>query len=61
MKTDELIKVWDLPLRIFHWLLVAAFSVSYLTEDELLPFHVWAGYLIGALLIFRLIWGFFGQ
>ena len=61
MKTDELIKVWDLPLRIFHWLLVAAFSVSYLTEDELLPFHVWAGYLIGALLIFRLIWGFLGN
>jgi cytochrome b len=61
MKTNELIKVWDLPLRIFHWLLVVAFSVAYLTEDELLPIHVWAGYLIGALLLFRLIWGFVGN
>lgn len=60
MKSEELIKVWDLPLRIFHWLLVVAFFIAYFTEDELLSIHVWAGYLIGGLLIFRLIWGFVG-
>ncbi|MFA6162379.1 MAG: cytochrome b/b6 domain-containing protein [Methylobacter sp.] len=61
MNTQELIKVWDLPLRIFHWLLVAGFFVAYLTEDELLTVHVWAGYLVAGLLVFRLIWGFVGN
>ena len=60
MSSEEFIKVWDLPLRLFHWLLVTAFFVTYLTEDELLTVHVWAGYLIIGLLIFRLIWGFIG-
>lgn len=58
MESPQLIKVWDLPLRIFHWLLVAGFFIAYLTEDELLNVHVWAGYLVLALIIFRLIWGF---
>jgi cytochrome b len=61
MKSHEFTKVWDLPLRIFHWLLVAGFFVAYLTEDELLTIHVWAGYLVSGLLLFRLIWGFIGN
>ncbi|MDD1605956.1 MAG: cytochrome b/b6 domain-containing protein [Methylococcaceae bacterium] len=60
MKSEDLIKVWDLPLRIFHWLLVIAFFIAYFTEDELLTVHVWAGYLVGGLLVFRLLWGFVG-
>jgi cytochrome b len=61
MELTSLIKVWDLPLRIFHWLLVTGFFVAYLTEDELLTVHVWAGYLVLGLLVFRLIWGFAGN
>ena len=61
MKSQELVKVWDLPLRIFHWLLVTGFLVAYLTEDDLLTVHVWAGYLVFGLLLFRLIWGFIGN
>lgn len=61
METPKLIKVWDLPIRIFHWLLVVGFFVAYLTEDELLTLHVWAGYLVLGLLIFRLFWGFVGN
>jgi cytochrome b len=61
MKSQESIKVWDLPLRIFHWLLVAGFFIAYLTEDELLTVHVWAGYLVFGLLLFRLVWGFIGN
>ena len=61
METPKLIKIWDLPLRIFHWLLVAGFFVAYLTEGELLTIHVWAGYLVLGLLIFRLFWGFAGN
>ncbi len=61
MESQALVKVWDLPLRIFHWLLVAGFFVAYLTEDELLTIHVWAGYLVCGLLVFRLLWGFIGN
>lgn len=55
------IKVWDIPLRVFHWLLVVAFLVAYITEEDFLTLHVWAGYLIIALLLFRLVWGFAGN
>jgi cytochrome b len=61
MESTKLVKVWDLPLRIFHWLLVIGFSVAYLTEEELLTIHVWAGYLVLGLLIFRILWGFIGN
>jgi len=61
MNSQELVKVWDLPLRIFHWLLVAGFFIAYLTEDDLLTVHVWAGYLVAGLLAFRLVWGFIGN
>ena len=61
MTAEKLIKVWDLPLRVFHWLLVAGFTVAYLTEDDFLSLHVWAGYLVLGLLLFRLIWGFIGN
>lgn len=61
MNTHTLTKVWDLPLRIFHWLLVISFVIAYLTEDELLDVHVLAGYLVLGLLVFRLVWGFIGN
>jgi cytochrome b len=61
MESQELVKVWDLPLRIFHWLLVVGFFIAYLTEDDLLTIHVWAGYLVTGLLVFRLVWGFIGN
>ncbi len=61
MSDQNLIKIWDLPIRIFHWLLVVGFFAAYLTEDELLDVHVWAGYLVLFLVVFRLIWGFVGS
>ena len=57
---DDSINVWDLPLRIFHWLLVISLFTAYFTEDNFLTVHVWAGYLIAGLLVFRLKWGFIG-
>ncbi len=59
MKQNE-IKVWDIFVRVFHWSLVAAFSVAYLTEEELLSLHVVAGYAVAGLIALRLLWGFVG-
>jgi cytochrome b len=60
-KASHGVKVWDPLVRIFHWTLVAAFAVAYFTDDEDLLFpHVWAGYVVIGLLLFRLIWGFAG-
>ncbi|MFO7593430.1 MAG: cytochrome b/b6 domain-containing protein [Pseudomonadota bacterium] len=60
MSTDTEIKVWDSLVRIFHWSLVAAFAVAYLTEDEWMAVHVPAGYTVAGLVVFRIIWGFVG-
>jgi len=54
------IKVWDPLVRVFHWSLVAAFTIAYLTEGEWQSLHVWAGYLVAGLIAFRLVWGFIG-
>jgi cytochrome b len=54
------VKVWDPLIRLFHWGLVIAFAVSYLTQEESYDLHLFAGYALGALLIFRLVWGFAG-
>lgn len=60
MTRKKQIKVWDPLIRLFHWTLVAAFAVAFVTEDEFLDLHVYAGYIILALLAIRLLWGFIG-
>ena len=52
--------VWDPFVRVFHWTLVVAFTVAYLIEDDLIKVHVWAGYVVGGLIVARIIWGFVG-
>jgi cytochrome b len=59
--SDNTVKVWDPFVRFFHWTLVAAFFIAYVTEDDLLGVHVWAGYWITGLLLMRLVWGFIGS
>src|SRR6185436_17041050 len=49
------IHVWDGFVRVFHWTLVLAFTVAYLTEDDLLTVHVWAGYAVSVLIVARLV------
>lgn len=59
--TENSIRVWDPVVRIGHWTLVISFFTAYFTEDDFLTPHVWAGYLIGVVVSFRLIWGFIGS
>ncbi len=58
--SNELVKVWDLPVRVFHWLLVSCFIIDYVTEDDFMTLHVYAGYTIMGLVLFRLVWGIIG-
>ena len=53
--------IWDAFVRLFHWTLVVSFTVAYLTEDDPLTVHVWAGYVVGALIVARIVWGFVGS
>jgi cytochrome b len=41
--------------------LVVSFTVAYLTEDNPLTVHVWARYVVGALIMARIVWGFVGS
>jgi cytochrome b len=54
-------RLWDLPTRVFHWLIVVLVAFSWWSATyHHLPWHRLSGYAILALLIFRLIWGLAG-
>jgi cytochrome b len=54
------LKVWEPLIRIGHWTLVIAFFTAYFTEDDFMTLHAWAGYVVGAYLLIRILWGFVG-
>jgi len=67
------VPVWDPLVRLFHWTLFISFCAAWFTEGELFEdlqdrlsgewlqlVHIWAGYTIAGLLVFRVFWGFVG-
>ena len=57
------VRVWDAPVRLFHWLLVAAVALALLSSDEdsaLNQWHVLSGWVAAILVVFRIVWGFAG-
>src|SRR5689334_10985182 len=53
---------WDLPTRLFHWLLAALIAFSWWSvEYDHVSWHIWSGFAILTLLIFRLLWGLVGS
>lgn len=61
--TAPTIRVWDSGVRIFHWLLVIAIAVAFLSSEEdtaLAAWHLPIGWAAALLIAFRLVWGFVG-
>jgi cytochrome b len=60
--TPSKILVWDMPTRVFHWLMVLSFAGAYLTaeSERWRLVHVTLGYTLGALVAFRIVWGLVG-
>ena len=59
---NQRILVWDIPTRVFHWLLVVSFAGAFLTaeSERYRDIHVLLGYTLLGLIAFRLLWGFVG-
>ena len=55
-----MVKVWDLPLRIFHWTLAASVLIAWFSANILDTVHEIAGYTVIVLIAFRVVWGFTG-
>ncbi|KPK50479.1 MAG: cytochrome B [Acidithiobacillales bacterium SM23_46] len=61
MNTDKIL-VWDLPTRVFHWLLATSFVGAFVTaeSEHFRDVHVVLGYTVAGLIGFRLLWGMIG-
>ena len=60
----KIIRVWDLPVRVFHWLLVGCIVGSLISVNlggNAIEWHAYFGYSILVLLLFRVLWGFVGS
>ncbi|MBI1383893.1 MAG: cytochrome B [Rhizobiales bacterium] len=57
------VRVWSVPVRLFHWLLVAAVATAWILGEfgpSIKTNHFYAGYAVGGLVVLRLLWGLFG-
>ncbi len=62
--TRDKVTVWDVPLRVWHWLfgaaILAALATGLIEELYDIDIHQWAGISVVSLLVFRLTWGIWG-
>ncbi len=57
----QAVRVWDLPTRLFHWLLVILIGFSWWSaETRHMDWHMLSGLTVLALVVFRIVWGFVG-
>jgi cytochrome b len=57
----QALKVWDAPVRIFHWSLVACVLLDFFVLDDGDAIHRWIGYAAAGLVAWRVLWGFIGS
>jgi cytochrome b len=58
------VRIWDLPTRLFHWLLLVLVVTSFVTGKiggNAMLWHMWSGYAILTLTVFRILWGLAGS
>lgn len=56
------VPVWDIPVRLFHWILVVLIAFSWLSNKmDWMTWHMYSGYTILTLILFRILWGFVGS
>lgn len=61
MSAGSAVRVWDLPTRLFHWLLVVLIGFSWWSaENRIMDWHLLSGITVLGLVAFRLIWGLIG-
>ena len=61
--STQRIPLWDLPIRLFHWLLAAAIAAAVITANiggNAMVWHGRIGLFIAGLIVFRLVWGLIG-
>ena len=62
---EQKVRVWDLPLRLFHWCLLILICISVYTGTKggfkEMDYHMLSGYALLALMLFRILWGLFGS
>jgi cytochrome b len=60
--SETKVRVWDLPVRVFHWLLIPLIAFSWWSAEEgRLDWHRLSGYAVLTLIVFRLVWGLIGS
>lgn len=60
MRNAQMITVWDPVVRLFHWLLVATFIASWMTQEAYYELHLQTGYAVLGLVCVRIAWGLIG-
>ena len=61
--TPQTVRIWDLPTRLFHWLMMLSVAGLITTGElagEAMFLHFWFGYAVLTLVLFRLVWGVVG-
>jgi cytochrome b len=57
-----MLKVWDIPTRVFHWVLVAMIVAAWVTSEfGWIEWHAWIGQTLLALIVYRVLWGIVGS
>jgi len=60
----QAVTVWDISMRIFHWSLVAGIGFLWYSGEEggnIMTWHMYVGYTMLGLILYRLLWGIYGS